>query len=225
MIHSSKKRIVIVGCGGHARVIADLVKSSPSYELCGFVGNSKQIGTQVDGVPVIADDCSLDSYIDKFHLDGYHIGIGDNFSRQKVGNLYQKNYPSLQLYSVIHPTATVSAHSKLTEGCCIMARAVIQAGTVIKKGVLVNTAAVIEHDSYLEQYSSVATGVLLGGNTHIGERSFVGIGATLVHGISVGKDTVIGAGATVVTDMPNLATCVGTPCRKIKSRKSQDKYL
>ncbi|MDR3355422.1 MAG: hypothetical protein LBO21_10315, partial [Synergistaceae bacterium] len=55
---SALRRVVIIGCGGHGRVLGDILLSQPeSFELIGFVDKNPELtGGHIFGVRVLGDD-------------------------------------------------------------------------------------------------------------------------------------------------------------------------
>jgi len=56
----------------------------------------------------------------------------------------------------------------------------------------------------------------------IGNDVWIGEDVILLSGVTIGDGACIGAGSIVTRDVEPYAICAGTPCRKIKSRYSED---
>lgn len=200
-----KKKVIIIGAGGHARVVADIVLSS----------NDELVGYLDDQCPCMFLDQNVIGKIrdiEEFSHDFFFIiGIGSNQIREKISHEYAVNW-----YTAIHPSAIVSPSASIGLGTVIMPTAVVNSKAVIGNHVIINTAAVIEHDNKLEDFCHISPGVHLGGTVSIGERTHIGIGACVINNTTICDDVVIGAGATVIHSIDRPGTYVGVPARIVR---------
>ena len=51
--------LLLIGCGGHARSLIDVVESSGCWDVFGLVGLPEQVGLEVLGYPVLGYDQDL----------------------------------------------------------------------------------------------------------------------------------------------------------------------
>ena len=74
---TEKKKIILIGCGGHAKVCADVILNSKKYKIAGFICNDKKKST----LPIIGADYDLKKLREKYkHV---LIGIGQIKSSEK----------------------------------------------------------------------------------------------------------------------------------------------
>lgn len=194
------KKVVIIGAGGHAHVIADIIFAM-SDEVIAFLDDDENISER---------NGSVGDYI-KYSDSEFVIAIGNPYIREKFASELKVKW-----YTAIHPTAVVSPSAKIGEGTVVMPNAVINARSVVGKHCIVNTGAIVEHDNIISDFAHISVGAKTGGNVMVCERTWVGIGATIKNGIKVCNDTVIGAGATVVENISDIGTYIGVPVRKLK---------
>ncbi len=214
------EKIAIIGAGGHARVIHDIVVKEKRYEVvCFFAKNVSKNQTFLD-LPVFDQDDLHEHEVSK----GL-IAIGDNWLRSKVAESVLLKKPGFTFVSAIHPSASVGLHCKIGSGSVVMPGAVVGPNTRLGEHCIVNTQASVDHDCSLEDYSSVAPGAVLGGFVTLGSFSAVSLGAGIIHGKGIGSHTVVGAGATVLTDIGSHQVAFGTPCRSVRDRQEGDSYL
>ena len=102
---------------------------------------------------------------------------------------------------------------------------IINAQSTIGKNCIINTGSIIEHDNSFEDFSSCGPGVVTGGNVKVGKLSHLGIGSIILNNCKIGPNTIIGANSTIIKNCSNNSTYIGSPGKKIKSRKPWDKYL
>jgi len=211
------EKIVLVGGGGHCKVIIDIIKSNNQYEILGIT-DVTGIGEKILDISVIGDDSILPEIYNKGIKNAFVcIGAINNIKiRDKIFSRLKSigfNIPSL-----IHKDATISNYSKVYDGTCVMAGAVINPGTIIEENCIVNTGAVIEHDCFIGRNTHISPKSCILGGVKVGENSHVGAGSTILQGISIGYDVVIGSGAVVLKDIQDSVTAVGVPAKIIKSR-------
>lgn len=212
------KEVVIIGAGGHAKVIADIIVKNNDI-LLGFLDDNIEKGKKV-----IADYKVLGTISDCQELCNYKnnlmfiVGIGNNLTRLKI----TKEYPNLLYYTAIHPNAVIGLDVKVGEGTAIMANACINSNATIGKHCIINTGAIIEHDNILDDFVHVSPNAALAGNVKIGEGTHVGIGATVKNNINIKENNIIGAGAVVVKNILGTGkTMVGVPARENKKESAE----
>ena len=210
--------IVIVGAGGHGKVVLDILRRDPDVKVIGFVDDDKTShGKIIDGIPVLGGLSSLPELIPLYKMDGATIAIGDNIVRARLFDKMKEL--GLKPQRAIHPDALIARDVEIGEGVVIAAGVAISVGTRIGNNVIINTGVVIDHDNIIEDHTHISPGVNLAGRVTVGKYTQVGLGATVVEDLTIGGNTTIGAGAVVLSDVPANATAVGVPARVIKHKK------
>lgn len=199
------EEIIIIGAGGHAKVVADLILKTGN-KLLGFLDDLSNVD-QIFGFKILGNISKCLEYKDKKFI----IAIGNNYIRKKISAEYDLKYISL-----IHPSACIGLGVSIDEGTAVLANCVINSGAKIGKHCIINTASIIEHDNLVENFAHVSPNACLGGNVQIGECTHIGIGATLKNNISICKDCIIGAGAVVIKNIDESGVYVNIPAKKIK---------
>ncbi|WP_374019350.1 acetyltransferase [Paenibacillus thiaminolyticus] len=208
---SSGQRTIVIGAGGHSKVIIDILHSDPGVELVGCTATSGS--GSVSGIPILGDDTILP----KLYEQGVHyafIAIGDNRIRLKMARLVEDI--GYTLINAISRFAYISPSASLGSGIAIMPGAVVNAEACIQDYAIVNTGASIDHESVIGEACHIAPGSHLSGNVRVGEGSFLGTGTQVIDGMAVGAWSVLGAGTVVVRDIPDQCLAVGVPARVIK---------
>ncbi len=199
-------RLIIVGAGGHGKVIADSAIKN-GYTDIGFVDDNAT--GECMGFPVTGTCTDIEKF-DDGNTD-FVIGIGNNATRKMIAEKYNVNWITL-----VHPSAQIAVNVSIGKGTVVMAGAVINACATVGEHCIINSSAIVEHDNMLEDYVHISPGVKLGGTVIIGEQTHIGIGATVSNNVSICRDCLIGAGAVVVKNIKDIGTYAGTPARKIK---------
>ena len=197
--------VVIIGAGGHAKVISDIILKNGD-KLLGFLDDFKT-GKILLGYGVIG----VVSDINKFAKDTqFIIAIGDNHIRETIAKTYDVNW-----YTAIHPSAQIGVDVVLHKGTCVMANAVINSGSNIGEHCIINTAAIVEHDCTLLDFVHISPNAVLCGNVNIGVCGHIGASAVVKNNIVITDNVVVGAGAAVVKNIVASGTYVGVPIKKI----------
>lgn len=197
------KKLVIIGAGGHGKVIADLAVKNGYSDIC-FVDDNT-VGEWVS-YPIVGCVCDVEKLADE--NTEFVIGIGNNKIRKMIAEKYSLNWAVL-----VHPSAQLGIKTSVGAGTVVMANAVVNADTTIGEHCIINTSAVVEHDNVIGDYVHISPKATLGGTVHIGDSVHVGIGATVIHNIDICSGCVIGAGAVVVKNIDETATYVGVPAK------------
>lgn len=192
-----KREIVLIGGGGHAKVVIDAIKCGREFNIYGIVDRRLKKGESVLGIRVIGDDAVLPEVFKKGIKHAF-IGVGsvgDCKIRKKIYDNLKKIGFCLPI--IIHPKAVVSKAVELGEGTFVAAGAVINPGTEIGRNVIVNTRSSIDHDCSIGNFVHIAPGATLSGEVKVGDETHVGTGASVIQGIRIGKRNMIPAGYAV----------------------------
>jgi sugar O-acyltransferase (sialic acid O-acetyltransferase NeuD family) len=216
-------RYLVWGAGGHARVVADLIRAAGG-SVAGFVdSNYARVGQQVEpgGGRVVWDEAALHEALQSGDgisslADYVALAIGDNPARL----LRSRTIARLSAPPLNHPFAVVSPSARLGPGTVVMAGVVINAGAIVGEAVIANTSCVIEHDCRIADGAHISPGAVLAGGVAVGEAAWIGAGATVIQGIVIGDGAVVGAGAVVIRDVPPHAVVAGVPAVPIRSQRA-----
>lgn len=189
-----KKKYVLLGAGGHAKVVLASALAN-GFSLLGVCDPviSQQGSKLWNNISVLGDDTILNHLNQNniFLLNG--IGLIPNASlrcelqeRCEEAGFY---FPPL-----IHPTAWIAPDVQLGAGVQVMAGAVVQPGCLIGSGSIINTGAKVDHDCNIGRYVHIAPSATLCGEINVGDRAFIGASATIINGLSLGNDTFVKAG-------------------------------
>jgi UDP-perosamine 4-acetyltransferase len=206
-------RVVVIGAGGHARVLLDTLVAMQQYEIVGLTDpDQHKWGMQLAGYPVLGSDDILSSLRDQ-GIDGVIIATGSNRLRVRLFE-YVHNL-NLKAVNAVHPHSWISPSVQLGEGVVVMAGVVINANTRIGHNVIINTGATVDHDCSINDHVHIAPGCHLSGNVQIGVGAFIGTGSSIIPEITVGSWSVVGAGSVVIRDVPASVTVVGVPAQEM----------
>ena len=208
---------VILGGGGHAKVVLEALKLKYLRLKCVVVDQDYSLhGKKILDVSIVGGDGDLPGWLSKgySHFAVGVGGIGDNTLRRRLFDLAISC--GLGPVLVAHPSALVSNWAEIADGAQLMSGCIVNAGASVGGNSIINSGAIIEHDCVIGDHVHVATGARLAGNIWVGTGAHIGIGAVLKQDVRVGEGAIVGAGAAVVEDVPRHVTVVGVPARPIK---------
>lgn len=203
------ERIIIVGCGGHAKSLVDIIERQGLYKIVGFIEPKMNKHFEYRGYKIIATDAEFE------HLfsDGIkYAAIGIGYLGKE--NVRKKIYQTLKTIGfsfpiIIDPSAIIANDVSIGEGSMIGKAVVLNSQARIGKMTIINTSALIEHECIVGDFSHVAIGVNVCGNVTIEENSFIGAGSTIIQGKRIGKNCLVGAGSLVLSHIENNQTKMG----------------
>lgn len=205
------KKVVVIGAGGHGKVIADIIEKSGDI-VAGFL-DDKATGEST-GLSVIGKLCDI-TQISRQAEAEFIVAVGDNYSRKKISEAYEAY--QVKWYTAIHPSAVIAKDVLVGKGTAIMANAVINSGSMVGNHAILNTASTIDHDNVIADFVHISPGAHLAGNVRIGEASWIGIGGIISNNVAVVGNCTIGAGTVVIEDISESGVYVGVPAKKIKT--------
>ena len=192
-----KKKIFILGTGGHAKSCIDLISSCRDYNLIGLISkNSDEIGKKILNINVVGSDKDLVNL--KKKCQNLMIGIGFLGNSSKKELLHNKLLNSgFKIPTIISPLSYVSKFAKIEEGVNIFHNCTIGPDTLIKQGVLINNKCLVEHDVTVEKFAHVSTNCIINGNSNIGTKSFIGSGTLIKNNSKIKPNSFIKMGSTI----------------------------
>lgn len=195
------KPVVIIGAGGHARVVIDTLRRL-QRSIHGVLDPALAPGTLAHGALVLGDD----DWLSGAHIEDFELvnGLGLLPSRPslRMQSFVRAKAMGFGFASVVHPGAIFADEVWIEEGAQIMAGAVLQPGVTVGPNALVNTRVTLDHDCLVGAHAHIGPGAVLCGEVKVGVRAFVGAGAVIIQGVSIGAGAQIAAGATVTRDIP-----------------------
>ena len=200
------KSVIIIGTGGHAKVILDILQLE-GFNILGFLSINKKKGSLFCAYKVLGGDEVIDSFLPNDVLLANGIGaLPRESDRWEVSNKFRNK--GFSFLTIIHPSAVISSETDLFEGVQVMAGAVIQPGAKIGRDTIINSGAIIDHDCIIEENCHIAPGTVCSGNVKIGSSTHIGTGSSIIQNISIGKNCIVAAGSVVFNDVKNGSTLI-----------------
>ena len=193
-------KLLIIGAGGHGKVVADTAEASGYLDIA-FLDQLWPEHKTTGRWKIVGKSTQLD--VRQF------CAVGNNDIRARIfAERHLNDSPVL-----IHPSAVLSPSVKIGAGSLIVAGSVMNADASIGRGVILNTSCSVDHDCIIGDFVHISPGAHLGGNVRVGDGTWIGIGAVVREGIRIGKNVIVAAGAAVVSDIEDGERVGGVPAR------------
>lgn len=198
--------IIVLGVGGHAKVVADALQKSGNTIL-GFLSPDLGASSSFCGHKILGNDDVISQYSHENILLANGIGAlpKQNLRWQLATQMRAIGYTFV---SVIHPSSIIAGDVALAEGVQIMAGAVLQAGVTVGKDSLINTRASVDHDCHIAQNCHLAPGVVCSGGVSIGENTHLGTSSSVIQNIVIGQHCIIAAGSVIYRNIADDTTVI-----------------
>jgi sugar O-acyltransferase (sialic acid O-acetyltransferase NeuD family) len=204
----TKKDLILIGAGGHARSCIDVIEQEGKFKITGLVGLENELGSQVNGYEVIATEECLSTLIGKaqFAL----IAVGQISSPDTRVNLFQRALKAgFELASISSPSAYVSPSAQIGKGTIVMHGAIINTGVKVGSNCIINSRVLLEHETQVLDNCHISTGAILNGGVFVKEGCFIGSGSLIKEGISIGERSIVGMGSVLRADLNDNSKFLG----------------
>lgn len=201
-------KVILFGCGGHARSIINVLRENEKVEQILLVDKKAHKEEIIMGCKVV-NEYTLQPD------DGYIIAVGDNLKRSWLFQTLrngQRGYP----ISPISEHAHIAVGGQIGNGTFVAPNAYVGPMARIGDNTIINTGSVIEHETIIGNNTHIAPNTTVCGRVNIGNNVFCGAGSTVIDKINICDNVIIGAGAVINRDIVEAGTYVGVPARKIR---------
>lgn len=200
------KNLMVIGAGGHGRVVADVAARSGKFQQIVFLDDAQP--NQELPYPYLGKCDMAENYLDQYEMV---VAIGNGEVRQKIMRVLADKGACFA--TIVAPDAIVASDVQIGAGTVVFSGVVINTGASIGQGVIVNTASSIDHDCMVGDFCHIAVGARLCGTVRLAPQVWVGAGAVVINNLSVDTSCVIGAGAVVVKNIEQQGVYIGVPAK------------
>lgn len=188
------KPLIIIGYGGHGRVLHDLIRTC-GYDILGVCDPNARHGH----LQLFSEDEVSDLNPENVSLVN---GIGSVSVPYKRHNIYTSfKEKGFTFPKLIHPTACIANDVSLGDGVQIMAGCILQTGVKILENTIINTASSIDHDCTIGVSCHIAPGVVFSGGVTVHDLCHVGTGVVSIQNITIPREQLVKAGAVLTKDV------------------------
>jgi len=211
---TDKEKIVIIGAGGHAKVVIEIINSIGDYEIIGVVAREDEEKDKIQEYKVFKGD----QYLDMFFKDGIKnaaIGIGgfrDNHLRKEMfTKVKQIGY---KLPPLIHPSVIISSSVSIGAGSVVYPGVIINSEVEIGENSIIATGSSIDHETIIQDHVLISAGVTVGAYVTVEKEALLALGCKVVSGMTIGERVLIASGAVVVHNLSANDIVFGVPAKK-----------
>lgn len=216
MISGQNKKIVLLGAGGHCRVMIEACRSN-GFEIVGVLDAGVPAGSQIMGVEVLGDDSLAPGLLESGVRYMAVSIVGNLVLRERLLATYADM--GFEFPNVFYKPMQLSEYATIAdEGITILPGAMVNAEAVIESHATLNTGCLVEHQATVGRNAHIAPRAALLGFSSVGERTMIGGGAIVLPSVKIGDDCIVGAGSVVLHDVPSGSVVVGNPAKVIKER-------
>ncbi len=205
--------VVIIGAGGHGRVVADCI-TSMGVGVKGFLDTKFKVGTDIGGHPVLGDDSWL------AHNPSSLVCLGIGATKDVA--LRERVFSSLTSHRIVgctHGSAIVGTAAKVHVTAQVLAGCVVNHSAFVGANTVLYSGSIVEHDCEIGEHSYLSPRVTLCGGVKVGARVFIGAGATVLPNLVIGDGATIAAGAVVTENVDANHTVMGVPAKVVDSSR------
>ena len=141
------KSLLIIGAGGHGRVVKEVAEAL-GYDKIAFLDDNS-----VEAIGKIADS---KSFVQEYQAA--FVGIGNNkFRNELLQRLEQEGF---KIPVLLHPTAYISKTAVIGKGIVLEPKAIVNANSRVGVGCIISVGAIVDHDVVLEACVHVNAGAI-----------------------------------------------------------------
>jgi UDP-perosamine 4-acetyltransferase len=203
-----KRHILIIGGGGYAREIINIIQKNKSYTIIGY-SDPVDRGDLL-GVSYLGNDESIEKYRERARYAVLGIGqLQDPTQKRAVLEKY-RGY-EFEFPTIISSSASVGADVEIGVGTIVRDHSVISVSCVLGKFSTISLNTSVGCNTKIGDYTNVSLGTNIGINVTIGNQVLVGVGSTVMNNIVVSDSCLIGAGSLVLSDCKKAGLYFGSP--------------
>ena len=195
--------LVVYGCGGHARAVADVYLSTYRDASIIFIDEAAKPSETIFGFGVVTRFKYADEEI--------FLAIGDNENRSRMARTINQ----LRLATIVSNKAYLGKDAFIDRGVFVGNYCHLGCNATIGLNSIINTGSIIEHETEIGAYCHIGPGATVSGRVSIGDQVFIGAGSTIIDKVKICSNVVIGAGSVVIDNIHEPGIYVGSPVRKL----------
>ena len=202
-----KKNLIIIGAGGHGKVVADIAINMNHWKDILFLDDHVQ--SNINEFPIIGKIEEAQKFVEDAD---FVIAIGNNTLRKKF-QLWCESI-GCSIATLVHPSASIGSDVFIGVGTVIMANCVVNSSSIIEKGCIINSLSCVEHDNHIHEFSHLSPGVITSGHVIIGSNCWMGTGTMISNAVKICSDVIVGVGGVVIKDITLPGTYIGHPVKR-----------
>ena len=167
-----KKKLLLIGIGGHSRSCIDVIESTQEFEIVGYVDKNLKSASKETHIRFLGYDSDLPNIFKEIKYA--HIAVGQMKNLDLRKNLFNKLVKiGFKLPKIISKKSIVSKNNiKIGDGTIIMHNALINSNVNIKENCIINTGSILNGGVEVGKQSFIGSGSVIKQKTKIRNKSF-----------------------------------------------------
>jgi|TARA_Y100000768_G_C23934895_1_gene662039 NDP-sugar pyrophosphorylase family protein len=199
-------KIVIIGIGSAAIMIADIIGSEHNYEVVGFIGTEEENKkfknkTIYRDIPLLGSRKVLKD-LNKNQVGGFIAAIGDNYVREQA--FYEAKNEGLIAVNAISRNAFIENNVTIKSGVVIGSGSILQHGVEIGDNSYISSGCILDFKSKVNENCYLSPGCVLGSKSNLEKNVSIGPRSVVKSKIIIGKNQVISANTIIDKNLDNL---------------------
>lgn len=182
------KPFLIIG-GGSFGSLVEVILQDCGHSVAGFIDDIKK-GPRILG--------TREDLINRFSPHEYHVAmaIGYKHLATRLSLFDAVASAGYKFPPIIHPTAFVSPHANVGNGCILMAGINIDAFSTVDSLCVLWPGSIISHDSHVGKNTFISPNATLCGFVNLGGSSFIGAGSVIVDNCTLPTGSFVKSGSS-----------------------------
>ena len=187
----SKKKLFIIGSGGHAGVIEDILNLN-KISITGII-DDKITNNKLNKYKFYRQS----DFLKKFNPDSCLLlnGIGNIHNSSKRKDVRDPLIKEIRGKGLM--LALIVENSKIASDVT-MAGAILNNGVIINENCIINTGVIIEHDCKIGSGCHIAPGAILCGGVKLENDVFIGANSTIIQNQTITESSFIKASSLII---------------------------
>lgn len=187
-----ERPVVLIGAGGHCRVIVDCLKAV-NANIASYFAPQKSEWLEKMGAKYVDESKLFDLASQRFQMIMSFIGRTPESLEARYQEMESLIGKGALFPSIIHPTAFVSDECSIGMGVQVFAGAVVNVNSVLNSGCIINSNATVEHDTFIGKGVHVAPNATVLGAAQIGNYAYLGSSSVIIQERTIEKKSFIKA--------------------------------
>jgi len=187
-------KVVIIGAGSVAHMVADIIRSDHNFVLEGFVGTSeeekKYKEKELFGLGRFLGDNTIIPHLQEDGVFGFVVAVGDNYLREKY--YYECQQYNLSPVNVISSDVIIQHNVSFGKGVIICPGVILCSGVTIGNNIIIEPGVICNVNSEVCDHTNIRIGSIIRGMAKIGKNVRIGIRSYVGEDIGKNNETSIG---------------------------------
>lgn len=179
------KPLLIIGASSFGRLVSVLAQEC-GRSVAGFIDDTRDGADILGGTHDLGDSLPPSAY-------DLVMAVGYRHLQARLALYTRLRDAGFHFPALVHPSARISPHASIGDGCLVMAGADVDAFSAVGEACVLWPRSVVSHDNQIGSNTFISPAATLCGFVHIGPSSFVGANSTVVDGSTLAEGSFVKA--------------------------------